>query len=468
MVTEEFVTASEDASLLDNAQGSSNFAAPGADRLKITLTLAARDTETTDPNFITLANVDRGELIGSGNAGNTVKWDWLYDILARRTYDESGNYIVSEFKVGLKEYYNTESVDGRFDADPETGLYPAVPGSGSQTKLTQAEADERYVLRVDPGKAYVQGYEVGYKNAQYIYGKKPRETSFRANSLTQITNGSNVTITNVYGAPDLQNITGDGTALAFDSVEMYRTFTDGFVGEGGDSNDRPLNLGNAPWKTYHVIADRNISGGTTGLTEIYKEGNSAVVTSPSPLLRGSVIGTGVVLNAYEITPKIAGIMRPRYFLPDQVVDGNDGFYNYNSSYTMGLMSSQFFTEIPLVSVSEPTTEWVVGDNVVGETSGTTAVVESGSTVNVLIVSNVLGEFIEGEEIIQGSKVSTIREKGDVIGFSFIDKGTNSSTVDLSNETGITLRAVGSEITLTVAAGQITTSAASIDITDAML
>lgn len=466
LVTEEFVTASEDASLLDNSQGSSNFAAPGADRLKITLTLVARDVETTDPNFITLANVDRGELIGSGNAGNTVKWDWLYDILARRTYDESGNYIVSEFKVGLKEYYNTESVDGRFNADLETGLYPAVPGSGSQTKLTQAEADERYVLRVDPGKAYVQGYEVGYKNAQYIYGKKPRETSFRANSLTQITDGSNVTITNVYGAPDLQNITGDGTSLAFDSVEMYRTFTDGFVGEGEDSNDRPLNLGNAPWKTYHIIADRNISGGTTGLTEIYKEGNSAVVTSPSPLLRGSVIGTGVVLNAYEITPKIAGIMRPRYFLPDQVVDGNDGFYNYNSSYTMGLMSSNFFTEIPLVSVSEPTTEWVVGDNVVGETSGSTAVVESGSTVDVLIVSNVLGEFIEGEEVIQGNKVSTIREKGDVIGFSFIDKGTSSNTVDLSGETGITLRAVGSEITLTVAAGQITTSAASIEITDA--
>ena len=67
IVTEEFVTSSEDPSLLDNSQGSSNFAAPGADRLKISLKLAARDTETTDPNFITLANVDKGELIGTGN-----------------------------------------------------------------------------------------------------------------------------------------------------------------------------------------------------------------------------------------------------------------------------------------------------------------------------------------------------------------------------------------------------------------
>ena len=40
VISEDFVTPAEDPSLLDNAQGYSNFAAPGADRLKITLTLA--------------------------------------------------------------------------------------------------------------------------------------------------------------------------------------------------------------------------------------------------------------------------------------------------------------------------------------------------------------------------------------------------------------------------------------------
>ena len=146
-----------------------------------------------------------------------------------------------------------------------------------RTELTFEQADEKYVVRVDPGKAYVKGYEVGYKNALYVYGNKPRETSFRGDSITQITEGNNVTVTNVYGTPDLQNITGDGTSLAYDSIKVYRNFTDGFVGEGTDTNGRPLNLGNEPWKTYHVIADRNISGSTTGLTEIYKEGNSALL-----------------------------------------------------------------------------------------------------------------------------------------------------------------------------------------------
>ena len=83
--------------------------------------------------------------------------------------------------------------------------------------------------------------------------------------------------------------------------------------------------------------------------------------------------------------------------------------------------------------------------VTGETSGTTgATVEEGSSINRLIVSNITGKFLENEEIIQGNKVSTIRQKGDVIGFSFIDKGINSNTVDLSGETAIKISAIGAE------------------------
>ena len=66
---------------------------------------------------------------------------------------------------------------------------------------------------------------------------------------------------------------------------------------------------------------------------------------------------------------------------------------------------------------EVTTEWTIGDLVIGETSGTTGVVEEGSTKEHLILSNVIGTFLEQEEIIQGNKVSKIRQKGDVIGVS---------------------------------------------------
>ena len=41
-VEERIITADEDASLYDNAIGSTNFSAPGADRFKINLTLVKK------------------------------------------------------------------------------------------------------------------------------------------------------------------------------------------------------------------------------------------------------------------------------------------------------------------------------------------------------------------------------------------------------------------------------------------
>ena len=52
-IKEELVTANDDESLYDNARGFSNFAAPGADRLKISTTLTKKGlTDFNDKNFI--------------------------------------------------------------------------------------------------------------------------------------------------------------------------------------------------------------------------------------------------------------------------------------------------------------------------------------------------------------------------------------------------------------------------------
>ena len=462
VVTESVITSVEDPSLLDNSQGSSNFAAPGADRLKISLTLSKLDSANSDPNFIVLANIQNGEVLGK--PGQTVKWDWLYDVLAKRTFDESGDYIVKDFVVKPYEYWNNQNVDGIFDSDSD-GTFPPVPGSLSTERLSANDADGYYSLRVDPGTAYVQGREVTFRNPSYLYSSKARETSFRNNTLTQVTEGYNIAVTNLSGTPDFDNISGDGTSLAFDEVILYRNFIDGYVGEGTDDSGRPQNLGNSPWKTYHVITDNDIGSAATGFTEIYKEGNSAVVNSSSPLIRGSQIGNGTVLIATEITARPAGVMSPRYLTPSQRVDVGGGFFGYNSTYTMGVMTSNYFTEIALVGVTNTSSNWTIGELVRGELSGALGTVEDGSESNRLIVSNVVGEFEAGEEIVQGSKVSRIYREGEVAGFNFTDKGSNNNTIDLSSETAITLEAIGSTTTLTVAAGDIVVSASRIKITD---
>ena len=99
-ITESIVESTADTTLLDPALEASNYQAPGADRYKIDLTLATRSLESTDDTqFIELARIENGALT------KYVKYPLysvLEDTLARRTYDESGNYTVRPFKLTLQ------------------------------------------------------------------------------------------------------------------------------------------------------------------------------------------------------------------------------------------------------------------------------------------------------------------------------------------------------------------------------
>ena len=61
VVTESLSTPEEDISLLDNATGSTNFAAKGAHRLKYTLTLTKKSIGTSDDaDFVELMTLENG------------------------------------------------------------------------------------------------------------------------------------------------------------------------------------------------------------------------------------------------------------------------------------------------------------------------------------------------------------------------------------------------------------------------
>ena len=111
-------------------------------------------------------------------------------------------------------------------------------------------------------------------------------------------------INEIYGGVDIQNSIGDGNSLAFDNVVVYRSFIDGHVGDAVDSNGRPLNRGNAPWTTYHVICDGNIGPTNFGENEVYREGKSAVIaaTLPNGLQRGDTLGGATILVSTKVIP----------------------------------------------------------------------------------------------------------------------------------------------------------------------
>ena len=140
-VTESIVQYNQDTSLLDPAQDASNFQAPGSDRYKIELVLSTRSlTSTDDTQFIELARVEQGVLT---EAIRYPLYAVLEDTLARRTYDESGNYTVRPFKLSLE---------------------------------TSAANTAKANVVLSPGKAYVYGYEYETIGPSTITFDKPRTT----------------------------------------------------------------------------------------------------------------------------------------------------------------------------------------------------------------------------------------------------------------------------------------------------
>lgn len=137
-ITEDIVTSSEDASLLDPAQEASNFSAPGADRLKLNpeLQVVGIDDTVDVQNFVTLFTVENG--VVKTYLANT-QYSYINDAMAKRTYDNSGDYVVNGLEVQLKEHDNTGSNYGRYDTGNNQQLY----------------------VGVSPGSGYCQGYQVG-------------------------------------------------------------------------------------------------------------------------------------------------------------------------------------------------------------------------------------------------------------------------------------------------------------------
>ena len=138
-VTESFITPNDDATLNDNAQGSSNVNAPGGHRLKISLTLTKKTlTDTEDSNFVEIGRIVNGEV---KSLVRKTEYSVLEETLARRTFDESGDYTLGNPDIDIREHLN----DGT-----NRGIYTAANG-GSEAKLA---------IGVSPFKSYVRGYEV--------------------------------------------------------------------------------------------------------------------------------------------------------------------------------------------------------------------------------------------------------------------------------------------------------------------
>jgi hypothetical protein len=208
-ISESIVTPEDDPSLNDNAAGTSNYAAPGGHRFRIKTSLTKKViSDETDRNFIELLRINNSKV---EQFVNSTAYSELEKSLARRTYEESGDYVVDTISVKARE-----QLDDGFN----NGVYR--PGAvSSQGNIA---SDDFVTFEVSPGRAYVKGYRTEFLIPQYVDCPKPRDYESIQNTILSFRLGNFVKVYDVYGWPDL---TGEGVSKAYQTVELYDDWTIG-------------------------------------------------------------------------------------------------------------------------------------------------------------------------------------------------------------------------------------------------
>lgn len=161
----------DDTSLLDPANGSPNYQGPGADRYVISLDLETRPlTLGDDDGFIELLKLENGNVLKQVNSS---VYSTIDEYFAKRTYEESGDYIVSDFKL---------------------------------TPASNTISSSEYDLKVGKGVAYIRGYRIENQSEFVITSDRSRETSGINNDPTLIDFGNYIFIDSANNIPNVSTM----------------------------------------------------------------------------------------------------------------------------------------------------------------------------------------------------------------------------------------------------------------------
>jgi hypothetical protein len=297
-IQESIVTNNSDTSLLDPAQDASNYQAPGSDRYSVKLVLSTRALDSIDDTkFIELVRVQNGVII---KANQYPLYSVLEDTLARRTYDESGNYTVKPFKI-------------------------TIQSNSSNTAQTD--------VVLSPGKAYVYGYEYETNGPTTLTIDKPRTTASFNNKKITSDYGNFVYTTNHYGSFPINSLsTVDLHCVNAASINTSSTSTIANTKIGtarikSISYDSASNTSNAQTYQYKsFLFDVNVNNSITG------NANSVSTNTTQVQLYGT--NYSKVDNAYagaklRITSGLGS------------TDGTKNIVSYNGANQIVVVSSAF-------------------------------------------------------------------------------------------------------------------------------
>jgi hypothetical protein len=233
---ESIITSDTDSTLLDPSFGSYNYAAPGADRYFISLEASAvsyQEQSLSSEDFIDICHIKNGVVESDQRLPI---YSNLEDIFARRTYDESGDYIVN-------------------------GLLPTVKANPDDTLLT---------LNVAPGKAYVKGYEIEKNGVTSIELTKPRTFASTLDYTVATQYGNYITVSEITG--NLPDITSSS------SINFYSS-SDVVIGTARVINLLPVSYGEYQLYLDDVVLTAESFASVVSIGEISGEFTATLISS---------------------------------------------------------------------------------------------------------------------------------------------------------------------------------------------
>ena len=205
-IDENIITSSSDSTLLDNASGSYNFAAPGADRYQIKLSLIFQ--ERNDPDDVSPIRNITNQTSGISLLGGVESFDVsrLFTIsetgvvlrentnkgeleakLAQRTFEESGNYVLNPFKVTLRDFLNENKNGGRYTSSTLVAERPFGVA-------TESVARTKAIVELEGSTAYLNGFRYDFPQKSTIPIDRARSTDDETNTGFSQTVGNYVDV----------------------------------------------------------------------------------------------------------------------------------------------------------------------------------------------------------------------------------------------------------------------------------
>ena len=239
-VTQNTISSDSNSDLVDNAQGTPNYSAPGADRYQIVTTLVKQNlnlSNRTEDSYITLLVIEGGKARSDKTDKNNDTE--LSERLARRTFEESGDYSLNPYQLNVREHLDDGSNNG----------YLTSANGGDADKLA---------IGIEPNTSYVKGFRVENTTTKYVEVDKPRGDDAKVDvnqerQTLSLGNYIKLSESGAIGIPDITN---------FSSINLHSS-SNGGGSVIGTARARGITEGSSSTELYLYLFDISFTGSNT-------------------------------------------------------------------------------------------------------------------------------------------------------------------------------------------------------------